>query len=160
MIIRLICRLLWDGIVLTIDIGIECKSEGCFGHFDEQVPSWFFQQVGHLLLSDPPILLDFNEQGVQEAFCEDCGGGFKKELMEFKRTIQSTFVNALSNNKFKKLIKVIHINKRLRHLKYREMENEIQTIRSTCSTKKDLIDYLSQIYHENPDFIEEKLSLF
>lgn len=139
----LTCGLLWDGVVMAIDIGIDC--EDCFGD---------------MVLYDPPVGRDYDEQGKREAFCDDCGGGFKEEVLEFEKTTQSTFVNALSNNKLSDLLHVIIIRNGLPHLKYREKQSEIQNIRSECDTKNDLIEYLINKFNENHNFLESNINLF
>lgn len=131
---------LLDGIEMAIDIGFDCLD--C---------------SGDMLLSDPPISSDFNEEGKQEAFCEDCLHGFPKNVEEIERTVETTFVNTLTNKKLNQILIVIHVRNGLPYLKYAEKQEIVQDIRNNCSTRRSLIDYLVEKYNENEDFIESRV---
>ena len=131
---------LLDGIEMAIDIGFDCLD--C---------------SGDMLLSDPPISSDFNEEGKQEAFCEDCLHGFPKNVEEIERTVETTFVNTLTNKRLNQILIVIHVRNDLPYLKYGEKQEIVQDIRTNCSTRRSLIDYLVEKYKENEDFIESRV---
>ena len=127
---------------MAINIGINCSD--CSGVME---------------LTDPPIGHEFNEQGVQEAFCNNYGHGFKREILHFDKTVQSTFVNALSNRKLGDIIHALRIRAGLPHLNNKK-QSAIQEIRTSCNTKVELIEFLVKKYNENYNYLESKISLF
>jgi len=113
--------------------------------------------LGDMALSDPPVSGDFNEQGVQEPFCSECGTGFEHEIMENEKAVQSTFVNTISNKRFSDLIHKLYTRSGKKYLNYSEKQEEIQDIRQNCDSRRELIDFLVEKYNENTDFIESQI---
>jgi len=112
--------------------------------------------------SDPPFNGDFNENGIFEPFCHDCGGGFKHKKNETIRACTSTYVESMSDTK----ILAIHHSICTRSYQpwlrsWLDEQNFLMMIKENCGSRRDLIDfYMASPYNENIDFLEKKISIF
>lgn len=112
--------------------------------------------------SDPPFSGDFNENGIFEPFCHDCGGGFKRKKNGIVATWQSTYIESMSD---KRLLDIHHsictrsCQPWLRS--WMDKQNFLMKIRNICHSRRDIIDfYMNSPYNENNDFLEQKISIF
>jgi len=131
---------LLDGIEMAIDIGFDCLD--C---------------SGDMMLSDPPLSSDFNEEGKQDAFCNDCLHGFPKNVEEVQRTVETNYVNTVTNKKLVEILVILQVKNNLPYLKYVEKQESVQDIRNNCRSRRQLIDFLVDKYNENEDFIESRI---
>jgi len=120
---------------------------------------------GIMELSDPPFSGDFNEEGQQEAFCNNYGHGFKHKNDEMVAKCQSTYIGSISDNRLLDIDQSICTEYHLPYLKkWQDKQDFLVLIRSTCFSRSDLINYyISNIpsnFIVNVDYLEKIICPF
>ena len=108
-----------------------------------------FCKHGLMIKPEIPKTTDYNEQGIVEAFCSNCGKGY----IYFK-TGWEQILKISKRNLGNLIIKIIMKNKLPFNIR-KDIENKIY---KNMTTRTEIVEFLSKTFEEDPGFIEQNLT--
>ncbi|MEF8880020.1 MAG: hypothetical protein V5A64_06495 [Candidatus Thermoplasmatota archaeon] len=109
---------------------------------------------GFMKSANPAPSGDFTRDGYVEPFCTMCGHGYIKQLNYIVNEPDKYNKDIISKRNIKELVDKIFTRKGLPYNQKNEYENFIF---QNCRSKEEIIDYLSDKFSENPNFIHRNL---
>lgn len=96
----------------------------------------------------PPASGDFNEDGILEHFCNECGYGFPREVNSIEIEIHAIF----SQRKLKKILHRLFTEHEFPYYRKKQVKNEIN---QNCKDVDDVVTFLDELFDEDTDFLEK-----
>jgi hypothetical protein len=96
----------------------------------------------------PPASGDFNEDGILEHFCNECGYGFPREVNNIEIEVRYVF----SQRKLKRIIHKLFTKNGFPYWRKEPMRKEIN---QKCKDVDEVVSFFDQLFDENVDFLEK-----